>query len=535
MKNSRKLFIRINKENLGLTYEYNKTDTIYNDCFSESVIAYCTPGVSYEEIIGNKKAINNAIQIFNKEPFDEFGYAMEIYKDEMDRYEIDKKIHESIRKNNKTSSSKFFNSKYDVYVEGSYEDIIDFINNNPNINDRRILLCRNDGYPFKISDNDAIDKLVNGINNLNNIYVEAEGNNKNVPIISFKDTINYIDDIVSNIKKLDLSPMEQIMYAYDIVRDRKYKFETKKQDKYESRDLTPVILGDRIVCAGFAEILDKVCKKLGFNSSIQILTPVKKDSHIGHARNVIYIKDDKYDIDGVYFFDATWDCKKNNTNNHFNSYNFFGMTLNDMIRLDYHSNNPLISEYSELISISYRIRPKLSQIKNHDTSIFYKQMAERLNEIDDDDFLRLNHFSRKFLNNEIISVSKMIQSKIFHSDRFDEEDAKRIDKFFDVFVNNISEDNFLKLLANVRIKEYYQFPDKFPLSTKKILDIAKKSGREIKISKENIILRCIFGENIKTSKEILKDEGIEKRISGVKLAKVLKLTLDKKQKEEDAE
>ena len=533
MKNSRKLFIKISKDNSGLTYEYNKTNSMYDDCFYESVTAYCTPGVSYEEIIENKKAINNAIKIFNEEPFDEFGYAIEIYKDDMDSYEMDKKSHESIRKNNKTSSSKFLNSKYDVCVEGSYEDIIDFINNNPNINDRRILLYRNDGYSFKISDNDAIDKLVNGINNLNNIYVAAEGNNKDVPIISYKDTINYIDDIVSNIKKLDLSPMEQIMYAYDIVRDRKYKFETKKQDESESRDLTPVILGDRIVCAGFAEILDKVCKKLGFNSYIQILTPIKEDSYIGHARNVIYIKDEKYDIDGVYFFDATWDCKKNNTNNHFNSYNFFGMTLNDMIRLDYHSNNPLISEYSELISISHRIRPKLSEIKNRD--LFYKQMAEKLNEIDEDVFFRLNHFSRKFFNNEIISAPELIKKKVFHIGSFNEEDAKRIDKFLDVFVNKISEEKFLKLLANVRIKEYYQFPDKFPLSTKKVLDIAKKSGREMKISKEDLLLRCIFGENIKTSKDIIKDEGIEKRIFGVKLAKVLKLTLDKKQNEEDTE
>ena len=206
-----------------------------------------------------------------------------------------------------------------------------------------------------------------------------------------------------------------------------------------------------------------------------------------------------------------------------------------MLKIDYHSNNPLASEYSELINISNKIRPKLSELKNHDTTTFYKKMVEKLSELDTDDFLKLNHFSRRFFNTEVISPSKIFSYTYHNANNFDEENAKSIDKFLGMFNKKIPEDTFLKLVANVRIKEYYQFPDKFPLSTKKILDIAKKSGREIKISKENLILRCIFGENIKTSKEILKDEGIEKRISGVKLAKVLKLTLDKKQNEEDTE
>ena len=535
MKKNNKLFIRIDKDNKGIKYEFDKTDTIYDKSLYDIVIAECSSDVSFDEIITNKKAINKAIKTFNAEPFDKFGYAKDIYEDDLEGYEIDKKIHEAIRQGNKTTGSKFLNSRYEIYINGLYDDVINFINNNLNINNKKIILSREDGAPFKISDNKAMDILVNKINNLKNIYVEAEGNDNVVSIISYRDTINYIDDIVNNIKKLDLSPIEQIMYAYDIVRDRKYKLETKKQDKSESRDLTPVILGNRIVCAGFAEIFDKVSEKLGFNSHIQRLNPIKKDSHKGHERNVIYIKDDKYDIDGIYFFDATWDSKKNSTNNHFNSYRFFGMTLYDMLKIDYHSNNPLASEYSELINISNKIRPKLSELKNHDTTTFYKKMVEKLSELDTDDFLKLNHFSRRFFNTEVISPSKIFSYTYHNANNFDEENAKSIDKFLGMFNKKIPEDTFLKLVANVRIKEYYQFPDKFPLSTKKILDIAKKSGREIKISKENLILRCIFGENIKTSKEILKDEGIEKRISGVKLAKVLKLTLDKKQNEEDTE
>jgi len=46
-----------------------------------------------------------------------------------------------------------------------------------------------------------------------------------------------------------------------------------------------------------------------------------KNKNVGHERNYIYLKDDKYNINGVFFLDATWDSKRNNE--YLDNYRYF--------------------------------------------------------------------------------------------------------------------------------------------------------------------------------------------------------------------
>ena len=52
--------------------------------------------------------------------------------------------------------------------------------------------------------------------------VSVDGNISYVTIEQYERTVLAIDDIVNKIKKYNLSSLEQIMYAYDLVRDRVY-------------------------------------------------------------------------------------------------------------------------------------------------------------------------------------------------------------------------------------------------------------------------------------------------------------------------
>jgi hypothetical protein len=57
----------------------------------------------------------------------------------------------------------------------------------------------------------------------------------------------------------------------------------------------------------------------------------KDKEDVGHARNMLHLVDDKYEIDGIYFFDPTFDCKKDEGNNFLFSYRFFAK---DYIEMD---------------------------------------------------------------------------------------------------------------------------------------------------------------------------------------------------------
>ena len=63
------------------------------------------------------------------------------------------------------------------------------------------------------------------------------------------------------------------------------------------------------------------------------LNGIDTDSHI---RLLIHAIDPKYDTDGLYFLDATWECKKDtgNENDFLNSYKFFMKTKNEMSKYD---------------------------------------------------------------------------------------------------------------------------------------------------------------------------------------------------------
>lgn len=152
---------------------------------------------------------------------------------------------------------------------------------------------------------------------------------------SLKDYI-VMDEILTSYKMAieahGYSPLEKLIYAYDIVKNVDYK--ELIDDKPKTRNLHDVILGGEIVCVGYSNLLNGLLTKLGIpatESSVSVYRSPEKEE--GHQRSVIYLKDSKYGIDGLFICDPTWDAKSTKDIGYdrpIDRYNYFLLPYDEM-------------------------------------------------------------------------------------------------------------------------------------------------------------------------------------------------------------
>ena len=125
---------------------------------------------------------------------------------------------------------------------------------------------------------------------------------------------NNIDRIVNVIKNNEFSPFETMIFLHKYFTSH---FFYNKGELEESRILPGIYFNTKIVCSGYASLLKAVIDRLDDpNLKAEIMgcklfdnvEPYKIKS--SHCQNLIYIKDPKYNIDGYYIEDLTYDCKK---------------------------------------------------------------------------------------------------------------------------------------------------------------------------------------------------------------------------------
>jgi len=142
----------------------------------------------------------------------------------------------------------------------------------------------------------------------------------------FRSVINAnrkIDEIANKINNTTykggpLSPFEKFMLVYEEVTNHIYKSDGRFM-QYSSNHWVPVLNGDKIVCTGYASLLKAICERVFSSDEIKVfenhMKVYKKNSDIilgGHANNVVFIKDEKYKINGMFYVDACWDSKREN-------------------------------------------------------------------------------------------------------------------------------------------------------------------------------------------------------------------------------
>lgn len=500
-----KIRITINSEN----YEENGMGKYQFDT-SNNIYLYVSENENIEEVFGDSKSIRKCL-----------SDAIKLDKEmEMEETKFGKYLKGLLNRDD-SFYKDIYNDIDTIYIFGTFKDVVKFISNSPSIANKKIILEKE----FDLNEEDYL-YIKNNLSKYNNILYSISGNDKKVSYDELDKTFNIIDSLTEQVRRMDFSPIEQVMYLYDIVRDKVYTRETEEEGYEVSRDLTSVLLGKKRVCVGYANIMSSVLNKLGFKNEVFCLNPTKGTR--GHARNLVYINDEKYNIDGYYFFDATWDSKREEDNiNYLFSYRFFGNTLEQMN--DYDRGRLYSREY-----------PCFTESK------FYEAMDliedGNLSKVNYEIVKTINRLSKFIKNERIISSHYMlpdyVQKSLGKESKYSNEElVDELSLYLDLFNRNISADKLLKILYEVRKKEYYSEPNKYPFDVNSLFSAVINSDW-IFDSPESNLLEAIFG--IEASRNLVGDarqhfsefielNDLRRQIERIKVTRLLRSYLEKEE------
>lgn len=226
-----------------------------------------------------------------------------------------KSIHiNDVLKDDEIYNLKYINSECDlIFNEDSYIDVDNVIN-------RLKKLGLNNRIVIDIKDKNKFNNyLLNNSFGDGNIYIKNSGME-----VSLKDYLRFEKQLYELVEPAkDLSPFEKYIYAYN--QTKKFKeYRENEEDKMSARELYQILENKFMVCVGFSEMFGDLLSKLNIDSkdlSISVDTSYDKafkneedvegvskgTVKAGHARRYVYIKDEKYGIDGFYVADPTWD------------------------------------------------------------------------------------------------------------------------------------------------------------------------------------------------------------------------------------
>ncbi len=334
---------RLVNVNKGIVYiaNYMFSDEIFNYIINsqkENTYYFKDIKLSDDQI---KKLKDNFINVFscinNK-------YEMISCEQVVGHYNMNKlKEMKEINIDYKISERDFENLKY--ISNDTKINITGFSTNNPLYNNMEANDIENNYYQ-------NCKKIVNRLNDLgktNMVRVSVGRRNKFNEIVLADKISNTIDLIISNdyndysykayieeeeklnkfvnnIKHSNLSPFEKYLKVYDIVKNFK-PYKENEADKNESRYLRYILDNEYMVCVGYSNLLINLLDKVGI-SALEYSVGVdssynagytKEDKSVnreGHARVLLNMDDDKYNIHGIYIADPTWDndVKRDNYN-----------------------------------------------------------------------------------------------------------------------------------------------------------------------------------------------------------------------------
>ena len=182
---------------------------------------------------------------------------------------------------------------------------------------------------------------------------------------SIKDIFNaiqFVEEKAQIVKQSNLSPVESLMFIYDMIRDREYTKEKEEEGVDVSRNITRVLTSSSIVCAGFANLFSAIANKVGIYTENIIWKNMDTYKDV-HVSNISYINDDKYDIHGIIEIDVTKGSRKSKENNSFlNNYSSFG---NYLIKSERFNNNNGLIYSMDINNLFYKICQDYRNLKHN--------------------------------------------------------------------------------------------------------------------------------------------------------------------------
>lgn len=492
-----KIYLKLFEDNNNTIYEieghpFNKN--IYN------ITIYANANIPLDKILINSEQFNTYLNTLNPEKIEEDIIFNEGIIELINKHN-----------NNEINLLEDINTICIDYYPNKGEIIKKYIEKNPILRTKKVII---DDDKYEINQSN-LNNLKSLYGEYENIYVYTEGNDEAISIEDFEKTLTIINKYVKKIESYNFSPLEKIMYAYDLVRDRIYKEETERESATTSRDLTSVLLGDKIVCVGYAHIFEKILKELGINVMTYKISNKDPKKH-GHRRNVVYINDKKYKIEGIYYFDTTWDSKIKEDNNDFlNKYRYFAKTKKEIETLQKKEfNDATFIQFNQNISKEFE--------KSYDENGI-KGISKQL-------YRTINNISNLVDNKNLINPLMMVDPRLIKDKIEKEEIIKKLSYYLKLMDNPIDIIKLLKILYNVRKMEYYECPEKYKFDIETLFEIALNSRWSFKNSIESLLTELLrdFGYwyNSESIKEQLENHKIkpylELNIERVKLAKTLR-------------
>ena len=476
---------------------YSNEDLLFDDTYNlyasdrygvyDYVIDICTDLTKpFADIIANYELLNKSIDEFSK--YDN----------------LDTKVKDSLY-------HKYYNMGKELLEKSDYiefdmeiEEIGKYIENNPLLKNKNIVISKNIDFNYE-----TLNRINNSFKNFDNLFFSLKDNSKLINYLLFKETTITLEKMADKVRKYSFSPMEIIMFVYDMVRERVYVDVLENEDLTLARDLTASLLGKNIVCTGFVRIFNKILNLLGIETNESILFPTKDD--IGHLRSEIFVKDSKYGIDGVYFFDPTYDCKKHG-NNYLSSYRFFARTKEEMDKIDL---------ADDLVDINFQC---YSKIIADDFYELYKKSGFK--DIPRKLIDSINHMSVVINKKSIFTTTNPDLLRALYRNINIEKTYRNIMHLSGYYSKPIYAETMLQVLFNVRKEEMQIDSDKYAFSIYDFFEIFLKSNWMF-YNRDDILLKTFFGDEYQIDKylrmrEYLENSGMNKKIICESFSKKLK-------------
>jgi len=208
-----------------------------------------------------------------------------------------------------------------ILSNDSVDSAIQVLNKLNRLGKKNQILLRNDD---KNKINDVLMQLSFDYENLN-----VQPGLYQVPYLTYIRMEKILDKMIEPARSF--SPFEKFIYAYNLTKRFK-DYKENNENLNSARNIYALLENEYMVCVGFSNMLGELCKKLGIET-INLFTcvdvsydgvgneydlnksvPVKKGHH---SRRCVYLKDEKYGINGYYISDPTWD---NNIENDYYNY-----------------------------------------------------------------------------------------------------------------------------------------------------------------------------------------------------------------------
>ena len=297
---------------------------------------------------------------------------------------------------------------------------------------------------------------ITGNRNIDNIEaLKTLENEHRVSIMYDKEIICSIDDfinmrnrinkMVSELKKFELSPLEKVLYVYDIIKDFYIINHKYMKEKKVSRLIHRIFKVNELNCQAYAALYSEILRELKIEATdFNLYSPLVEELFLtsdNHARTMIHLVDNKYKIDGLFSTDVVWDAiKKIKKNYH---YEFFLTRISNLKRqysLDkFHNdieilfNNISITDLSEKEKQVYERLLNKNNISNEDIENLKKIMK---NNISLKDFLYslsavrvAQGRDKKVIKEELVAIVNRTNKKEKFTDKFynADEDLKYLD------------------------------------------------------------------------------------------------------------